>query len=139
MLRRSLLASLAVSAVAFNPSRAQETWRVGVNPGGAPFSFRDAQSGADQGVSVELIRVIGQQAGVSIQFLAMAFTELIPALTSSRIDVIAANVLATPERAALVEFSEPVVKGGDGLVVSIIDWDCPVSVALAHFSWTAVD
>ena len=120
MLRRSLLATFALS-VSARQVRAQAVWRVGINPGGAPFSFHDAQSGADEGVSVELIRIIAQHAGVSIQFLPMAFADLIPALADGGIDVIAANILATPERAARVDFSEPIAKGGDGLVVPKAD------------------
>ncbi len=66
---------------------------------------------------MELLRVIGQQVGVSLTFVPMAFGDLIPALAAGSIDVMAANVLATPERAARVDFSEPIAKGGDALVV----------------------
>jgi len=121
MFRRSLLSALPLIVAAARTARAQPVWRVGINPQGAPFSFRDPQSGADGGVSVELIALIAKQAGVSVQFVPFGFADLIPALTAGRIDVIAANVLATPQRAAIVAFSDTVAKGGDGLVVPITD------------------
>jgi len=55
--------------------------------------------------------------GVQIAFVPMAVGELIPALNAGTTDIIAANLLITPERAALVAFSDPIANGGDGLVV----------------------
>jgi len=120
LFRRTLLAALALG-LSVRPGRAETVWRVGFNPGGAPFSFIDSQSGADAGVSVELIRVIAQQVGVSVQFVPMAFADLLPALAAGSTDVIAANVLATPERIARADFSEPIARGGDALIVPKAD------------------
>lgn len=43
--------------------------------------------------------------------------ELIPALTAHKIDLIAANMLVSPERQALIDFSQPLFVAGDGLLV----------------------
>src|SRR5262249_50292209 len=66
---------------------------------------------------VELIVEIGRDAGFGVAFVATSIGELIPALKANKTDIIAANLLITPERAALVDFSDPIARGGDGLVV----------------------
>ena len=47
----------------------------------------------------------------------MGLAELIPALNSNKTDIIAANLLISPERKALIDFSDPIAPGGDGLAV----------------------
>ncbi len=110
------LSVLAVMSVSGN-SQAQQTLKVGTNSTGAPWSFHDATTNTEQGISVELIKEIAEDAGFQIQFVSVAFGELITALNSSKIDIIAANLLITPERQTLVAFSGPIAPGGDGLIV----------------------
>jgi ABC-type amino acid transport substrate-binding protein len=47
----------------------------------------------------------------------MTIAELIPALNSNKIDIIVANVLATPVRKALIDLSQLYHASGDGLIV----------------------
>lgn len=114
---------LAAFALALFSSHveAQQTLKVGTNSTGAPWSFHDAASSTEQGIAVELIVEAGKDAGFQVQFVPMSLGELIPALKASMIDVIAANLLVTPERTALVDFSDPIGRGGDGLVVPKAD------------------
>jgi polar amino acid transport system substrate-binding protein len=90
---------------------------VGTNPDGAPMSFHDSNSGRYRGVSVDLLAEIAKDAGFQVEYAPMPLAELIPALNDHRIDVIAANLLATPQRRALIDFSETYHSGGDALVV----------------------
>lgn len=116
---KSTLIALSVLALACasTTSQAQQILKVGTNSNGAPWSFHDATSNTEQGVSIELIKEIANDAGFQIQIIPMAFGELIAALTSNKIDIIAANLLITPERQGMVAFSDAIAPGGDGLIV----------------------
>ena len=103
------------------PAQAQQALKVGTNANGAPWSFHDATSNTEQGIAVELIVAVAKDAGFQIEFVPMALPELIPALNAKKTDIIAANLLITPERQALVDFSDPLAPGGDGLIVPKAD------------------
>ena len=64
---------------------------------------------------------IAKDARFQVEYTPMTLAELIPALTSNKIDIIVANMLATPERKALIDFSEPYHASGDALVVAKTD------------------
>lgn len=118
MNRRILTALAAISVLAVStPSNAQQTLKVGTNITGSPWSFHDAKTDTERGIAVELISAIAKDAGFQIQFVPMSLNELIPALNSNKTDIIAANLLITPEREALVDFSAAIAPGGDGLIV----------------------
>ena len=59
------------------------------------------------GVAVDLTRAISKQIGVPIEYQPMIFADLIPAVDSGKIDVIATNMAITPERERKVDFSRP--------------------------------
>ncbi|MGA3004901.1 MAG: ABC transporter substrate-binding protein [Acetobacteraceae bacterium] len=59
------------------------------------------------GVAVDLTRAISKQIGVPIDYQTMIFSDLIPAVDSGKIDVIATNMAITPEREQKVDFSRP--------------------------------
>jgi polar amino acid transport system substrate-binding protein len=119
MSSKSLLVALAAVAalMASAPSQAQQTLKVGTNSNGAPWSFHDTRSNTEQGISVELITAIAKDAGFQIELIPMTLAELIPALNTKKTDIIAANLLISPERKALIDFSDPIAPGGDGLAV----------------------
>lgn len=117
MSMKSLFMTLMALAVMSIYVQAQQPVKVGINSKGAPWSFHDAESNAVKGVSVELIKEIANDVGFQIQIIPMAFGELITELNANKIDIIAANLLITPERSALVSFSDAIAPGGDGLIV----------------------
>jgi polar amino acid transport system substrate-binding protein len=57
--------------------------------------------------------------GVKVQLLAYDVDRLVPALESGEIDVIAAGLTITPERALHVNFSEPYAESGVGLATHV--------------------
>jgi polar amino acid transport system substrate-binding protein len=59
------------------------------------------------GVAVDLTRAISKQIGVPIEYQPMVFADLIPAVDSGTIDIIATNLTITPEREQRVDFSRP--------------------------------
>jgi polar amino acid transport system substrate-binding protein len=118
-LRHAILAIFVVAALS-TPAQlqAQQVLRVGTNEIGSPWSFHDAAANSERGIAIDLITEIGKDTGYSIQLVPMpTIVALIPALLANKIDVIAANMLVSPERQALIDFSEPLFIAGDGLVV----------------------
>jgi polar amino acid transport system substrate-binding protein len=73
-----------------------------------PWVVHDKSSHALSGVFVDLTNAIAKDAGLPIQYQVMTFADLIPALTSGKIDVIATEMAITPARARQVDFSIPV-------------------------------
>src|SRR5580700_11493743 len=61
-----------------------------------PWVFHDQNELS--GVAVDLTRAISKQIGVPIEYQPMIFADLIPAVDSGKIEVIATNMAITPER-----------------------------------------
>lgn len=121
--RRSLIAAgvtaLGVGAAAA-PAHAQATppiLKVGSTPTGIPFTFLDTRSNTLTGFMVDLITAIGRDQGFGVDIQATPFAALIASLTSGRIDLIAAAMLATPARREQIDFSDPVYGYGEGVAV----------------------
>jgi polar amino acid transport system substrate-binding protein len=112
---QAAVAALAMVAVA--PASAQQVLKVGSTPTGIPFTFLDTKTNTIQGFMVDLITEVGKDAGFNVQIEPMQFSALIPSLTSSKIDIIAAAMLITPPRKEVVDFSDPIYTYGEGLVV----------------------
>ena len=124
MERRSFLSLAAggLAAAAGSPLFAQtRTLRVGSTPTGVPFTFLDTQTNTIQGIMVDLVTEVGREAGFAVQIEPMQFSALIGALTSNRIDIIAAAMYITPPRQEVVNFSSPIITYGEGLFVPSTD------------------
>src|SRR6187549_3488824 len=112
--RRSMAriaAAIALAAVAFSGNAAarplQEvlntgTLRVGVTLF-APWAARGAD-GDLVGFEVDVARQLAADMGVKAQLLSYDVERLVPALESGEIDIIAAGLTITPERALHVNF-----------------------------------
>ena len=94
-----------------------EPLQVGSTPTGVPFTFLNTSTNQIDGMMVDLIQAMGKAEGFEPTIQPMTFASLIPALTSSKIDIIAAAMSATPVREKVVSFTEPVFTYGEGLVV----------------------
>ncbi|HYF08134.1 MAG TPA: ABC transporter substrate-binding protein [Acetobacteraceae bacterium] len=114
--RRHLLA--AGAALGAGSAQAQaEALRVGSTPTGIPFTFLDTRTNQITGFMVDLIREIGRRQGFNVEIQATPFAALIASLTSNRIDIIAAAMLATPARREQIDFSDPVYAYGEAVAV----------------------
>jgi polar amino acid transport system substrate-binding protein len=107
---------LAIPATTI-PASAQQLLKVGSTPTGIPFTFLDTKTNTIQGVMVDLVTEVGKDAGFAVQIEPMQFSTLIPSLTSSKIDIIAAAMFITAPRKEVVDFSDPIYTYGEGLVV----------------------
>jgi polar amino acid transport system substrate-binding protein len=115
--RFGLAAFAALAMAAVMPASAQQVLKVGSTPTGIPFTFLDTKTNTIQGIMVDIVTEVGKDAGLNVQIEPMAFSALIPSLTSSKIDIIAAAMFITAPRKEVIDFSDPIYTYGEGLVV----------------------
>jgi polar amino acid transport system substrate-binding protein len=90
----------------------------GGGPGYAPFYLLADDGETLVGNDPELLRAAGDVLGVDIEFQALGFDALIPALQSKRIDMAAGAFSITDERLAVVDFVS-YFAGGTSLIVPV--------------------
>lgn len=121
---RAIIAALAAAAFATGAgARSLQdvlntgTLRVGVALF-APWTMR-TDDGELIGFEIDVARQLAADMNVASEILVYDFDRLIPALEAGEIDVIAAGLTVTPERALHVNFSEPYVEGGVSLATHL--------------------
>ncbi|MCL7464871.1 ABC transporter substrate-binding protein [Phaeovulum sp. NW3] len=119
---RGAAVALLTSGFVTGATMAQDvTHKVGSTPSGVPFTFLDVKTNQIDGVMVDIIRAIGEDQGFKPEVEATQWSALIPSLTSGKIDIIAAAMYATEERAKVVTFTDTVYTYGEGLFVKSDD------------------
>lgn len=113
----SVCAVAALSVASADDASARDTLRVGTEPTFAPFEFMDTQTREFVGYDIDLIRAIADKAGYDIKVINMGFDALIPALGMGVVDVVAAGVTITEERAKRVDFTKPYYTAGLSMLV----------------------
>lgn len=83
-----------------------------------PHGFVDPKTNTLQGIMVDVGRAVGKHLGVSVKFINVPFSGLIPTLSSGRADFMSAPLFITPERAKAVDFTVPIYGWGEGIIVS---------------------
>ncbi len=81
--------------------------RVGMNLIYEPFEMRNLETNEPEGISVDIAHAFGEFIGCDVEIVNVNFANLIDALTLGDIDVIIASMSATPQRAQLIDFSDP--------------------------------
>lgn len=122
--RRGLVAGLTAMAAGCAPRddvRARGGYIVGSTATGVPFSFLDVKINGLTGAMIDIARAVAQRAGFPVSFAVTPFSALIPSLTARKIDMVAAAMLRTPERARVVAFSDPVYAYGGAIVTPASD------------------
>jgi len=84
----------------------------------SPWAIRD-DSGKLEGFEVDVAKRLAADMKVQPVILPYAWNKLIPALESGEIDLIAAGITITPERALHVNFSQPYASGGINLATNL--------------------
>lgn len=77
---------------------------IGTSPDYPPFEFKE--NNKIVGLDIDLAKLIAQKLNMQPVILEFEFPNLIPALQSGKIDIIASALTATQERKSLVDFSE---------------------------------
>ena len=89
---------------------------VGISPS-PPYTSLDPQTNEGSGLDVEINEAALKWLGVTkFTFEVMPFGQLIPALLSKRVDVIASNIHVTPDRLKAVSFTGPAWWYGPAIV-----------------------
>lgn len=94
-----------------------------------PFSYHEDGSGDLTGFDVEVIRAVGEELGVDVEFSETQWDAIFAGLDAGRFDVIANQVSITPEREEAYTFSQPytystgviVVRADDDSITSFDD------------------
>ncbi len=90
---------------------------VGTSASYRPFEyFDDAFQYA--GFDMALLRELGQQLGVEVVFRDVAFEGLFDALKLGQIDVAVSAISATPDRAQVVDFTDPYFVSSEGILAA---------------------
>jgi len=101
-----VLPATSASAQTLEAFRARGKVLVGVQADNPNWGFLTAQSDY-QGVDPNVARLIGQDLGLSVEFVPVSNNNRFAALQTGRVDVLVASVGMLPERAKSVQFSEP--------------------------------
>lgn len=96
------------------------TWVVGTEPAFPPFESQ-SDSGELVGFDIDLMKAIGEQAGVDVEFESLPFDGLIPALQAGTIEAAISGMTITEERAETVDFSRPYFRAGLAIAVAADD------------------
>ena len=112
------LAFLLLTALLSSLNAADKPLVVGMDLSYPPFETRDT-TGAPTGVSVDLAKALGEFLHRPVQIENIPFAGLIPALKTSRIDLVLSSMTATPERAQSIDFSDPYLQTGLCLLAGV--------------------
>jgi len=73
-----------------------------------PYTEPEPGGGAPRGIDIDIWKAVLQYIGVEkVSYVTAGWDSFVPALTSGRIDVVAANFHETPERLAKIAFTSP--------------------------------
>jgi polar amino acid transport system substrate-binding protein len=130
--KKLILAVITIGAIGCSASSwAQPSLNV-AGQGIAPWAIPANSPNTFSGISVDLINSIAKDAGLQAHYQVMVFADLIPALNSGKIDVIATNMAITPERKQQVDFSIPIYKSQTEVIV-VLASDTTAYRTLADF------
>lgn len=113
----SLLAAAQSQAGTLQQVLTRNELRVGVALA-APWAIRNEQ-GEFSGFEVDVARQLAADMDVSVEFLRYDYNALIRALEANEIDLIAAGLTITPDRALHANFSRPYATGGVGMATNL--------------------
>mgnify|MGYP004501523057 FL=1 len=82
--------------------------RVATNATFVPFEFKDSdQSEEYKGFEIDVIQAVAKEMGRDIEFHNIPFSGIIPIIQQGDMDIAAAGMTVTPERASKVRFAAP--------------------------------
>ncbi len=82
--------------------------RVGITPNYPPLIFKD--QGVYEGLEKEMAERLAYELGKDLQYIELSWEDQIPALLDNKIDIIMSGLSITPEREALIRFSDPYLR-----------------------------
>lgn len=100
-----LLVPAARSAGTLEEVRKKGVLVVGVRDTFPPFGYVDRTKGEIVGIDVDLAAAIAGKLGVPLKVIPVTPSERVPSLLDGKVDLVAAAMSKTPDRAKLVDFS----------------------------------
>ena len=83
-----------------------------------PWQSPNPTSGQYEGFNVDLAQQVAKVLGVRLEIVPASWATIIPGLQASQYDAVFANLFATPERAVVVDFTEPYFTYGFHIVAN---------------------
>jgi polar amino acid transport system substrate-binding protein len=104
-----------VTTVDLNKGATGGKLTMGTETGFAPYEYKEGS--VILGIDVEIAAYIAKKMNKELVITDMAFDSLIPSLTSSKIDIIAAGMTVTEERKKNINFSDPYIDAKQVVVI----------------------
>lgn len=103
-------------SISISDYRDSNILKVATEPDFPPFQFRE-NTGELKGFDIDLIKAIGQEAGLEIRFQILPFDQIIPAIEKQTVGAAISGITITPERQKIISFSYPYFKTGLAIAV----------------------
>ena len=113
-----LAASLPADAGTLQQVLSRGNMRVGISLA-APWAMRDDDSGELSGFEIDVARKLAADLDVSVEFVRYDNDRLVRALEAGEIDLIAAGMTISVDRARHVNFSRPYAVGGVAIATNL--------------------
>lgn len=99
------LASLVAHADQLDDVKARGELVCGTLGTSQPFSFQDAATRQLVGYDVDMCKLVADKLGVKVSYKLLSVAARVPELNEGRVDILAANLGYSPERAQQISFS----------------------------------
>lgn len=90
---------------------------VATNPTYAPFEYMDGTEMA--GFDIDLLNAVADMAGLEVEYTALDFDNIIPAVQSGQYDIGMSGITVTEERKGSVLFSDPYFASGEVAILPL--------------------
>jgi len=117
-MKRVLLAAIAALAPGLAAAqalpeaiRAQGFLRVGIEATYPPMAYKDPATNERRGLNVDLVEAIGRELGIELRWEEMSFAQLIPSITTNRVDFSGTSMTDLPARRDRLSFVDYVSTG----------------------------
>lgn len=105
--KRLLVCCAALVSIAFGgQALAADKYINGIDPNYPPFAFVD-DKGVPSGFDVDAMNWIAKKMGFTVEHRPMEWDGIIPSLLAKKIDMVCSGMSISPERKAVVTFSDP--------------------------------
>ncbi len=91
--------------------------RAGVKDLTPGFALADVKTGEINGYDVDIVRAIARKLGVKLDIVSIKEEERIASLTEDKVDIVAATLTKTKDRAAVIDFSHTYFVTGQKFLV----------------------
>lgn len=120
-----MISLLLITAVLLSACGSKATTKVTVATDATwpPFEMVDEKTKELIGFDVDMMKAIGEKAGLDIEFVNIGFDAMLAGMAQCQYDIAAAALTNTPERAASMLFSDPYLSAGQIVSVKIDNTD----------------